>query len=188
MSVTFTIEGVGCLKFELACTEAPKACRNFLGLCASDYYIGTTLHKNIRGFIIQGGDPTGIGKGGESIYGAPFEDEICEDLRHDKRGVLSMANFGPNRNGSQFFITYGKHTSLDSKFTVFGQLVDGFQTLDLLEKEVVDKNHKPLNRMVISEITIHSNPIADQDFDLEQEAALDQALKKDAETEQDAAQ
>ena len=139
MSVTLTIEGVGCLKFELACDATPKTCRNFLGLCASDYYVGSKLHKNIRGFILQGGDPTGTGKGGESIYGAPFEDEICEDLRHDKRGILSMANSGANKNGSQFFITYAKHTSLDSKFTVFGHLVDGFRTLDLIEKEPVDK-------------------------------------------------
>ena len=113
MAVTLTIEGIGCLKFELNCESAPKTCRNFLGLCASEYYIGTKLHKNIRGFILQGGDPTGTGKGGESIYGAPFEDEISEEYRHDKRGILSMANFGPNRNGSQFFITYGKHASLD---------------------------------------------------------------------------
>ena len=120
MSVTLTVEGIGSLKFELACSEAPKTCRNFLALCASDYYIGTNLHKNIRGFILQGGDPTGTGKGGESIYGKPFEDEIRDELRHDKRGTLSMANFGANRNGSQFFITYGKHVSLDSKFTVFG--------------------------------------------------------------------
>ena len=100
MAVTLTIEGVGSLKFELACEEAPKTCRNFLGLCASDYYVGTKLHKNIRGFILQGGDPTGTGKGGESIYGAPFEDEIRHDMRHDRRGVLSMANFGADKNGS----------------------------------------------------------------------------------------
>ena len=109
MAVTIAIEGIGSLKFELACEEAPKTCRNFLGLCASDYYIGSKLHKNIRGFIVQGGDPTGTGKGGESIFGAPFEDEIRESMRHDRRGILSMANFGANRNGSQFFITYGKH-------------------------------------------------------------------------------
>ena len=161
MAVTLTIEGVGSLKFELACEEAPKTCRNFLGLCASDYYVGTKLHKNIRGFILQGGDPTGTGKGGESIYGAPFEDEIRHDMRHDRRGVLSMANFGADKNGSQFFITYAKHPSLDSKFTVFGHLVDGFQTLDLIEKEPVDKVHKPLNDLTISEISIQANPIAE---------------------------
>ena len=190
MSVTLTIEGIGCLKFELHCDSAPKTCRNFLGLCASDYYIGTKLHKNIRDFIVQGGDPTGTGKGGESIYGAPFEDEISaveQDFRHDKRGVLSMANFGPNRNGSQFFITYAKHASLDQKFTVFGQLVDGFQTLDLIEKEPVDKQHRPLNQLIISEIEIHANPIADSDFELEQEALELEQIEKREQTMMQAA-
>ena len=72
-----------------------------------------------------------------------------------------MANQGTNRNGSQFFITYGKHVSLDQKFTVFGHLVDGFQTLDLLEKDPVDKQHKPLNHLMISATEIHANPVAD---------------------------
>ena len=81
-----------------------------------------------------------------------------------------MANFGPNRNGSQFFITYGKHPSLDQKFTVFGHLVDGFQSLDLIEKDPVDNQHKPLNQLTISAIEIHANPIADQEYDIEQEA------------------
>ena len=120
MALTLKIEGVGHLKFELHCQETPKTCENFLGLCAAGYYNGTSFHRNIKGFIIQGGDPTSTGKGGESIYGMPFEDEINENLRHDKRGVLSMANNGPNKNTSQFFITYAKHSSLDSKFTVFG--------------------------------------------------------------------
>ena len=71
-----------------------------MALCATDYYVGTKLHKNIRGFIIQGGDPTGTGKGGQSIYGSYFEDEIRDEMRHDMRGTLSMANFGANKNGS----------------------------------------------------------------------------------------
>lgn len=133
------------MKFELYCETVPKTCRNFLGLAASDYYIGTKIHRNIKGFIVQTGDPTGTGKGGESIFGHPFEDEFHEDLKHDRRGILSMANSGPNKNGSQFFITYNKHPTLDNKFTVFGHLVDGFQTLDLLEQEPVDKHNKPLN-------------------------------------------
>ena len=100
MAVTLTIKDIGSLKFELNCSETPRTCNNFLALCASDYYVNTKLHKNIRGFILQGGDPTGTGKGGESIYGVPFEDEITEDLRHDRRGILSMANQGANKNGS----------------------------------------------------------------------------------------
>ena len=111
MSVTLHLEGFGDLKFELHCKEAPLACRNFLSLCAKGYYTGTKFHRNIRGFILQGGDPAGTGKGGESIYPTEskfFSDEICEGLLHDRRGVLSMANSGPNKNGSQFFILYSK--------------------------------------------------------------------------------
>ena len=103
MSVTLHLEGFGDLKFELQCKEAPMACRNFLALSAKNYYSGTKFHRNIRGFIIQGGDPTGTGKGGESIYPTEnkfFADEITEDFKHDRRGVLSMANSGPNKNGS----------------------------------------------------------------------------------------
>ena len=91
-----------------------------------------------------------------------------------------MANSGANKNTSQFFITYGKHATLDNKFTVFGHLVDGFQTLDLLEKEPIDKANKPLNELVISEVIINANPIADMEFDLEQEALREEkAILKD---------
>ncbi|GIX64956.1 cyclophilin, putative [Babesia caballi] len=111
----------GDLKLELHCREAPKTCKNFLALCASDFYNGLTFHRNIKGFLVQGGDPTGDGKGGESIYGALFENEIVGHLKHDRRGVVSMANLGkPGTNGSQFFITYAKHPQLNGAYTVFG--------------------------------------------------------------------
>ena len=162
MAVTLKIAEIGHLKFQLHTDEAPKACHNFLALCASGYYNGTCFHRNIKGFIIQGGDPTGTGKGGESIYGEPFADEISEVLHHDRRGVLSMANSGANKNTSQFFITYGRHTTLDGKFTVFGQLIDGFETLDLLEQNPVEsKTNKPLNQLIIEDVHIHVNPLAE---------------------------
>jgi peptidyl-prolyl cis-trans isomerase-like 3 len=101
---------------KLTCIE------NFLALCASDYYNGTIFHRNIANFMIQGGDPTGKGKGGESIYGGNFEDEIRPALRHNGRGVLSMANRGPRTNGSQFFVTYVAAPHLDGKNTVFGKV------------------------------------------------------------------
>jgi len=107
---------LGDLKIELFCEEAPKTTTNFLALCASNHYDGTTFHRNIRGFMIQGGDPTGTGKGGKSIYDSPngkFEDEIVDSLTHYKRGICSMANSGPNTNGSQFFITYKAHSHLN---------------------------------------------------------------------------
>jgi len=93
MSITLDLEERGALKFELFVEEAPETCKNFLALAASDYYYGTKFHRNIKGFILQGGDPSGTGKGGESIYGKDkLKDEICETLKHDKRGLLVMAN------------------------------------------------------------------------------------------------
>lgn len=94
-----------------------------MALCATDYYNGSLFHRNIKGFIVQTGDPTGTGKGGLSIWGNKFEDEIRDDLRHHSRGIVSMANNGPNSNGSQFFITYGKQSHLDLKYTIFGKYV-----------------------------------------------------------------
>ena len=93
----------GDIKLELFCDEVPKACHNFLALAASNYYDGTVFHRNISGFMLQGGDPTGSGTGGRSIFDTPsgkFEDDIAAGLSHDKPGVLSMANSGPHTNGA----------------------------------------------------------------------------------------
>ena len=107
---------LGDLKLEIYCDEVPRTATNFLALCGSGYYDKTIFHRNIKGFMIQGGDPTGTGKGGASIYNTPngkFPDEIVETLKHSRRGIVSMANSGPNSNGSQFFITYKAHTHLN---------------------------------------------------------------------------
>ena len=88
--------------------------------------------------MVQGGDPTNSGKGGMSIWGEPFEDENHDDLKHNGRGVLSMANSGPKTNKSQFFLTYAKHNTLDMKYTVFGKMIDGEETLDAIEKVLID--------------------------------------------------
>ncbi len=153
----------GDLKLELHCEQTPKATKNFLALAAKGYYNSTPFHRNIKGFIIQGGDGTGTGKGGESIYGAPFEDEIIPELKHDRRGVVSMASTGPNTNTSQFFITYAPQPQLDGKSTIFARVIDGFEVLDKLEGEPVGKQHRPLNEVFLKYITIHANPIADQE-------------------------
>lgn len=98
---------LGQIKLELYIDHAPKACHNFLALCASGYYDDTKFHRNIKGFMLQGGDPTGTGRGGRCIFDTPngkFEDEIVPSLKHDKVGVLSMANSGPNTNGKLLVI------------------------------------------------------------------------------------
>ncbi|KAI9755741.1 MAG: cytochrome P450 monooxygenase 4 [Chaenotheca gracillima] len=152
----------GDLKLEIFCESVPKTAENFLALCASDYYKGTTFHRNIAGFMIQGGDPTSKGKGGESIYGGNFEDEIKPTLRHNARGIVSMANRGPGTNGSQFFVTYGAAPHLDGKNSVFGRVIGGVDTtLDAMETIEVDKKYRPKEPITIEKVTIHANPLAD---------------------------
>lgn len=112
---------VGDIKIELFCEDCPKTCENFLALCASDYYNGSLFHRNIKGFIVQTGDPTGTGKGGNSIWERKFDDEFKDNLKHTDRGMVSMANSGPNTNASQFFFTYAAQPHLDLKYTVFGK-------------------------------------------------------------------
>ncbi|XP_028130220.1 peptidyl-prolyl cis-trans isomerase-like 3 isoform X2 [Diabrotica virgifera virgifera] len=160
MAVTLHTD-LGNLKLELFCESCPKACENFLALCASDYYTGCLFHRNIKGFIVQTGDPTGTGKGGTSIWGKKFEDEFKEQLKHSERGTISMASNGPNTNGSQFFLSYAAQPHLDLKYTIFGKVIDGLETLDELEKLPVNpKNYKPLTDVRINSVTIHANPIA----------------------------
>jgi peptidyl-prolyl cis-trans isomerase-like 3 len=110
--------------------------------------------------MIQGGDPEGTGKGGVSIYGGKFKDEIVPTLKHSKRGVLSMANSGKNTNTSQFFITYRAHNHLNGKYTVFGSVIDGLEVLDKLERIPSDDAGRPLQDIIISGVTIHANPLA----------------------------
>lgn len=130
-------------------------------LCGSDYYNDNLFHRNIKGFIVQTGDPTGTGKGGESIYGGKFEDELKDTLKHNERGMVSMANSGPGTNASQFFITYATQPQLDLKYTLFGRVIDGFDALDELEKMPVNtKNFKPTVEKRIQSVTIHANPLA----------------------------
>lgn len=152
---------LGDIKMEVFCDKCPKACENFLALCASDYYNGCTFHRNIKGFMVQTGDPSGTGKGGQSIWGRKFEDELDDTLKHNVRGVVSMANNGANTNGSQFFISYAKQPHLDMKYTIFGKVIDGLDTLDDLEKQLVnEKNYRPLTEIRLQSVTIHANPLA----------------------------
>jgi len=103
---------------------APKAVENFTTHVKNGYYNGLIFHRVIKYFMIQGGDPTGTGRGGESIWGAPFEDEFAPNVVFDRKGILAMANSGPRTNGSQFFITTVPTPHLNGRHTIFGQVAD----------------------------------------------------------------
>ncbi|KAI0267726.1 peptidyl-prolyl cis-trans isomerase-like 3 [Gloeopeniophorella convolvens] len=161
MSVTLhTTHGE--LKIEVFCEAVPKTAENFLALCASGYYDGCLFHRNIKAFMVQTGDPTGTGKGGQSIWGSTFPDEIRSTLKFNARGVVAMANSGPDTNKSQFFIAYAKQAHLDGKYTIFGKVIDGADsTLDAIERVPVNNKNRPLTEVRLTHVTIHSNPIAD---------------------------
>eukprot|EP00871_Galdieria_phlegrea_P000986 jgi/Galph1/1889/GphlegSOOS_G557.1 len=151
----------GDIKIEIFCDLTPKAAENFLVLCASGYYTGTQFHRLISGFIVQGGDPTGTGKGGTSIWQEPFANEVVETLRFNRPGMVAMANKGPCTNQSQFFITFDKAPHLDKSYTIFGCVIYGWDTLKKIEKIPVDEKNRPKEAIIIQDITIHANPIAD---------------------------
>ena len=172
---------LGDLTVKLFDDVAPKTVKNFVELAEKGYYNGVIFHRIIRDFMIQGGDPTGTGMGGESIYGEKFEDEFSENV-FNIRGALSMANAGPNTNGSQFFIvqnenlpydksalvkggwpeeiaeiyTAGGTPHLDGRHTVFGQLAnaESFETLDRIAKEPTGFHDKPENDVEIISIDV----------------------------------
>ncbi|MEW5299438.1 MAG: hypothetical protein WDW36_002456 [Sanguina aurantia] len=134
---------MGPVTVELYYKHSPKTVKNFLALAKSGYYDGTVFHRIIRDFMIQGGDPSGTGRGGESSFGGKFEDEITRELKHTGAGILSMANAGPNTNGSQFFITLGPTPWLDGKHTVFGRVASGMGVIKRLGNVQTDTNDKP---------------------------------------------
>ena len=131
-SKTATIETErGKIVLELFATQTPKTCANFEKLASQGFYDGLTFHRVIEDFMIQGGCPKGTGSGGP---GYTFEDEFHKDLTHSGPGILSMANAGPNTNGSQFFITHVPCPWLDGKHTVFGRVLEGQDVVDSIEQ------------------------------------------------------
>ncbi|KAL9654781.1 hypothetical protein ABK040_008575 [Willaertia magna] len=154
---------LGDLNFELYPWICPQTCDNFIGLCLRGYYDNVIFHRLIKGFMIQGGDPTGTGMGGESLWEKDFKDEIYGKLKHDSIGVLSMANRGPNTNSSQFFITFGPCSHLDLKHTIFGKLCGGLNVLKEMEKVKTDKNDRPLKDVIIQSTTVYYNPFAEDE-------------------------
>ncbi|KAJ2797913.1 Peptidyl-prolyl isomerase cwc27 [Coemansia guatemalensis] len=153
----------GELEIELWSKEAPKACRNFVQLCAEGYYDGTIFHRVVPGWIVQGGDPTGTGEGGASIYDKPFADEFHSRLRFNRRGLLGMANTAPDQNSSQFFITLSSTPELQRKNTLFGTVVGDsvFNALRLGEGEIDTDSERPIHPKSITRARVLDNPFAD---------------------------
>ncbi|WP_270321296.1 peptidylprolyl isomerase [Weissella confusa] len=170
----------GTVKIQLFPAQAPKTVENFVGLIEKGYYDGIIFHRVISDFMIQGGDPTGTGMGGESLWGDSFEDEFSDEV-FNLRGALSMANAGPNTNGSQFFIvqasrvpanmlrqlkglvpdevvsSYGEQGGtpwLDKRHTVFGHVIEGMDVVDDMAKVRVNYADKPLEDIKIIKATI----------------------------------
>lgn len=123
----------GDIKLKLFPKIAPKACENFVKLVEKGYYNGIIFHRVIKDFMIQGGDPTGSGCGGNSIWGHPFEDEFDANVGFDRQGLLAMANAGPSTNGSQFFITTVPTPWLHMHHTIFGEVVEGYEVVKKIE-------------------------------------------------------
>ncbi|KAF8472807.1 peptidyl-prolyl cis-trans isomerase cypE [Kalaharituber pfeilii] len=144
---------MGDIHLRLFPEHAPKAVENFTTHARNGYYNGTIFHRVIRKFMIQGGDPLGDGTGGDSIWGREFEDEICDELKHDRPYTLSMANAGRNTNGSQFFITTEKCPWLDGKHTIFGRAVQGLDVVHRIENVRTFKD-KPETDIEIVSITV----------------------------------
>ncbi|KAK7576485.1 hypothetical protein V9T40_012771 [Parthenolecanium corni] len=140
---------MGDITIELYWKHAPSTCRNFAELSRRCYYNNVKFHRIIRDFMIQGGDPTGSGKGGSSIYGKTFNDEIHEDLRHTGAGILSMANTGPDSNGSQFFITLAPTQWLDGKHTIFGRVYSGMNVVKRIGLVETDRTDRPVDDVKI---------------------------------------
>jgi len=160
---------LGDLNLELHCEIVPKTCENFMQLCKKGYYDGTIFHRSIKNFMIQGGDPTGTGRGGQSFWGSPFKDEFKFNLSHSERGVLSMANSGKDTNKSQFFITFRSCKHLDRKHTVFGKLVGGMSTLARMEAVETDrKTDSPKQSIEIEKAIVFVDPYEEADEQLAQ--------------------
>ncbi len=145
---------MGTIEIELYDKQTPKTVENFVGLANKKYYDGVIFHRVIDGFMIQGGDPTGTGRGGESFWGKKFNDEIVKELVFDSEGILAMANAGPNTNGSQFFITLAPTKWLNGNHTIFGRVINGMDVVRAIGKVAKNAQDRPLNDVVMESVTI----------------------------------
>jgi cyclophilin family peptidyl-prolyl cis-trans isomerase len=145
---------LGNIEIELFAKETPKTVENFVTLAKKGYYNGIIFHRVIKNFMIQGGDPTGTGTGGQSAWGGKFDDEIVPSLVFDKEGILAMANAGPGTNGSQFFITLAPTTWLNGHHTIFGKVIKGMDVVKAIGNVKTAKGDKPVNAVVMKEVVI----------------------------------
>ena len=143
----------GTIRIKLFAEEAPETVNNFVFLAREGYFDGTTFHRVIEGFMAQGGDPTGTGTGGPGYI---IPDEFHPDLRHDRPGVLSMANRGPNTGGSQFFITHVATPWLDDRHAVFGEVVEGMEVVNALRERDPQQDPEPGDK--IERVEIEETP------------------------------
>ncbi len=139
----------GDIQLKLYPDVAPKAVENFVGHVNNGYYNGLIFHRVIPRFMIQGGDPTGTGRGGASIWGGKFQDEVSPNVTFSKPGLLAMANAGPNTNGSQFFITTVPTPWLNGKHTIFGEVVSGMEAVTALENVPTAQGNRPVQKQEI---------------------------------------
>ena len=147
----------GTIRFELLEEDAPKTTENFRLLAERGYYDGVIFHRVIKGFMIQGGDPTGTGRGGASAWGGRFNDEInaSSELYRGAyaKGTVAMANAGPNTNGSQFFIMHSDYP-LPPSYTKFGRVVEGQDVVDKIATTATDRGDRPQTDVVMQKVTI----------------------------------
>ena len=149
----------GTIRVELFESDAPKTTENFITLAGRGYYDGVIFHRVIKGFMIQGGDPTGTGRGGESAWGGRFNDEIDSSSalyqRGYKKGTVAMANAGPNTNGSQFFIMHADYP-LPPSYTIFGRVTEGLDVVNTIAQSETDRSDRPASEVKIEKVTIEA--------------------------------
>lgn len=151
------VTSMGTVKIRLFEKQVPKTVENFIGLAEKGYYDGVIFHRVIPDFMIQGGDPTGTGMGGESFWGGKFEDEFVPEL-NNIYGALSMANAGPGTNGSQFFVVQNQDGTawLDGKHSVFGQVFEGMDIVNAIATVERNPSDKPLEDITINSVAIET--------------------------------
>ncbi|KFY94090.1 hypothetical protein V500_03414 [Pseudogymnoascus sp. VKM F-4518 (FW-2643)] len=153
---------MGTVVVELYADHAPKTCQNFSTLAQRGYYNNLLIHRIIPNFMIQTGDPTGTGRGGSSIYGEKFADEISPELKHTGAGILSMANSGPNTNGSQFFITLAPTPWLDGKHTIFGRVTRGLGVLKRMGLVKTGPEDRPVEEVRVLRAYVLEENVGDE--------------------------